>query len=445
MGNQAIANVALSQVGATFSRASGGGYDTPYGRADGISPSQYCAQFAFWCARQVLGTFGNHDIDHYTPVTKNWARNEGIWREGAGDGEPGDLALFGWDDGGDYIDHAGVIIQNLGGGRYITVEGNLTINGRNGVYRMTRSVGTRGIKGFIKTSGGGSAAVPPYASPAQNGGDNPFQVGASNTAIRWMQERLIGAGFSIPAGATGFYGTQTRAAVAAFQRAQGWSGSDADGVVGNQSLNIIFDGNPPTTAEPGSTPAPAPAPAASTGPVDRGPVYLSQLMPGSNNEAVARVQDALIQMRDGLNEPEMVRFQVDDKFIANYADWQRRLGYSGADADGIPGPESLARLGVTVVPEPSAPAAPAPPPAAVDPGQLFAYGATNGAIKSMQDRLIGAGYSIPAGATGYYGDQTRAAVSQFQRHQGWTGSDADGIVGAQSLAIIFDGQVPTSG
>lgn len=437
MGNQAIAQVALSQVGATFSRASGGGYDTPYGRADGISPSQYCAQFAFWCARQVLGTFGNHDIDHYTPVTKNWAVSNGIWATGAGDGEAGDLALFGWDDGGDYIDHAGVIIENLGGGRYITVEGNLTINGRNGVYKMTRSVGTRGIKGFIKTSGGGSASVPPYAAPAQNGGDNPFQVGASNTAIRWMQERLIGAGFSIPAGATGFYGTQTRAAVAAFQRAQGWRGADADGVVGSQSLNIIFDGNPPTTAEPGS------APAAPAGPVDRGPVYLSQLMPGQNNEAVARVQDALIQMRNGLNDPVMTRFQVDDKFIANYADWQRRLGYSGADADGIPGPASLAALGVTVIPEPAAPAPPAP--TSVDPGVLFAYGATNEAVRSMQHRLIGAGYSIPAGATGYYGEQTKAAVAAFQRDQGWRGSDADGIVGSQSLNIIFDGQVPTNG
>ena len=348
MGNQAIADVALSQVGATFTRASGGGFDTPYGRADGISPSQYCAQFAFWCARQVLGTFGNHDIDHYTPVTRNWARNEGIWREGAGDGEPGDLCLFGWDDGGDYIDHAGVIIQNLGGGRYITVEGNLTINGRNGVYRMTRAVGTRGIKGFIKTSGGGSAAVPPYAAPAQDGGSNPFTVGASNTAIRWMQERLIGAGFSIPAGATGFYGTQTRAAVAAFQRAQGWRGSDADGVVGSQSLNIIFDGNPPTVAEPQAAPAPVP---------------------------------------------------------------------------------------------PLPPAA----PAGVDPGVLFAYGARNEAIRSMQHRLIGAGYDIPAGATGFYGDQTRAAVSRFQREQGWSGADADGIVGVQSLNIIFDGQIPTNG
>ena len=347
MGNQAIADVALSQVGATFTRAPGGGYDTPYGRADGISPSQYCAQFAFWCARQVLGAFGNHDIDHYTPVTRNWARNEGLWREGAGDGEPGDLALFGWDDGGDFIDHAGVIIENLGGGNYITVEGNLTINGRNGVYRMRRSVGTRGIKGFIKTSGGGAAA-PSYAAPAQDGGDNPFQVGASNTAIRWMQERLIGAGFSIPAGATGFYGTQTRAAVAAFQRAQGWSGSDADGVVGSQSLNIIFDGNPPTTAEPQAAPAPPPPP-------------------------------------------------------------------------------------------------PPPAPPAVDLGALFAYGARNEAIRSMQDRLIGAGYGIPAGATGYYGDQTKAAVAAFQRDQGWSGSDADGIVGAQSLNIIFDGQIPTSG
>ncbi|WP_230396435.1 hypothetical protein [Streptomyces blattellae] len=31
--------------------------------------------------------------------------------------------------------------------------------------------------------------------------------------------------------------------------------------------------------------------------------------------------------------------------IAAYAAWQRRLGYRGKDADGVPGKTSLARLG----------------------------------------------------------------------------------------------------
>ncbi|MFG2461350.1 hypothetical protein ACGFWE_30400 [Streptomyces sp. NPDC048523] len=31
--------------------------------------------------------------------------------------------------------------------------------------------------------------------------------------------------------------------------------------------------------------------------------------------------------------------------VAAYAKWQRHLGYSGADANGIPGKVSLARLG----------------------------------------------------------------------------------------------------
>jgi hypothetical protein len=45
-----------------------------------------------------------------------------------------------------------------------------------------------------------------------------------------------------------------------------------------------------------------------------------------------------------------VAFAKDSSFgtvtIKAYAQWQRRLGFSGADADGIPGPDSLKKLGL---------------------------------------------------------------------------------------------------
>lgn len=42
----------------------------------------------------------------------------------------------------------------------------------------------------------------------------------------------------------------------------------------------------------------------------------------------------------------------------------------------------------------------------------------------------------PAGITGYYGDETRAMVRAFQRAQGWTGEDANGIVGPMSCKLL---------
>lgn len=55
-----------------------------------------------------------------------------------------------------------------------------------------------------------------------------------------------------------------------------------------------------------------------------------------------------------------------------------------------------------------------------DPDALrpVSYGQRGAAVKNLQACLMEAGYEIPAGATGYYGSQTAAAVLQFYRDQG---------------------------
>ncbi len=47
-----------------------------------------------------------------------------------------------------------------------------------------------------------------------------------------LQVALIAKGHKIPGGPSGYYGTATRVACAAFQRKQGWSGRAADGIAG---------------------------------------------------------------------------------------------------------------------------------------------------------------------------------------------------------------------
>lgn len=63
----------------------------------------------------------------------------------------------------------------------------------------------------------------------------------------------------------------------------------------------------------------------------------------------------------------------------------------------------------------------------VQPGQK------NSEVKLVQQALIARGFRISAGATSYFGDQTKAAYAAFQRSLGYSGADADGHPGATSL------------
>ena len=54
-------------------------------------------------------------------------------------------------------------------------------------------------------------------------------------------------------------------------------------------------------------------------------------------------------------------------------------------------------------------------------------------VKQLQEWLISQGYSIPAGATGYYGDQTKAAVTQLQQSLGVDPAGYPGYWGPRTL------------
>ncbi|MGW2050295.1 transglycosylase SLT domain-containing protein [Streptomyces sp. NPDC001858] len=61
------------------------------------------------------------------------------------------------------------------------------------------------------------------------------------------------------------------------------------------------------------------------------------------------------------------------------------------------------------------------------------FGKRNDEVKATQTALIAVGMSIPAGATGFFGEQTRTAYAEWQRMLGFTGSAADGFPGCDSL------------
>lgn len=73
-------------------------------------------------------------------------------------------------------------------------------------------------------------------------------LGAQGTQVTALQTWLISKGFSIPAGATGYFGTQTRAAVASFQAAQGITpAAGYFGPITRTRVNAMLTTTVPTT------------------------------------------------------------------------------------------------------------------------------------------------------------------------------------------------------
>ncbi|MEU0744163.1 transglycosylase SLT domain-containing protein [Streptomyces sp. NPDC006134] len=64
------------------------------------------------------------------------------------------------------------------------------------------------------------------------------------------------------------------------------------------------------------------------------------------------------------------------------------------------------------------------------------FGKRNEDVKATQAALIAVGIGIPAGATGFFGEQTRTAYAAWQRMLGLTGSAADGFPGCSSLVKL---------
>lgn len=63
-------------------------------------------------------------------------------------------------------------------------------------------------------------------------------------------------------------------------------------------------------------------------------------------------------------------------------------------------------------------------------------GLRNEDIRMVQEALIARGHDIPDGATGYFGEQTRAAYRAEQLAQGFEGTAADGVPGCASLTAL---------
>ncbi|MEU5161048.1 peptidoglycan-binding protein [Streptomyces sp. NPDC020875] len=227
--------------------------------------------------------------------------------------------------------------------------------------------------------------VPPTAptTPVTSPGPAPadafpgagfFGPGAENEHVTRLGEMLVERGGArFYAEGPGPRWTEAdRRATQAFQQAQGWSGTDADGIPGTQTWKLLVTGTGKDIPAPvsASTAAPAvpAAPAAATTPVavpDSAPVPGPAATPGTASGAVTAVPlfPGVGAFRPGASGPYVTL--LGERLVArgfghhytrgpgpvwseadrrNVEAFQRAQGWRGTEADGYPGPETWRRL-----------------------------------------------------------------------------------------------------
>lgn len=123
----------------------------------------------------------------------------------------------------------------------IVSSGNPSSTGYGAVGASTRQKIKDVSCGYVTTTTGQTSSSP--SLPSQN--SSGLTVGSRGAEVKKLQEFLISHGYAniIPAGATGYFGGQTRAALAAFQSANGISPAVGYfGPITRAKVNLIISG-----------------------------------------------------------------------------------------------------------------------------------------------------------------------------------------------------------
>ncbi|MFE4519640.1 peptidoglycan-binding protein [Kitasatospora sp. NPDC056783] len=204
---------------------------------------------------------------------------------------------------------------------------------------------------------------------------------------------------------------------------------DSDVYNGSAADLRDWAGAPAPRPEP--TPQPSPAPARYRTSVGGLPYGY-----GVHGDQVTAVGRALVAAGFGRHYQQGPGPDWSDADTLNYADFQSSLGYSGSDADGVPGETSLRELLGGPIPL-----------AQVDHGHVVASArhdpsAPQGAttypddVYTVQLALVAEGLLDPQWGHGSFGTRTIAAYSALQSRYGYSGQQADGIPGVQSLTRL---------
>ncbi|MFJ8165018.1 peptidoglycan-binding protein [Streptomyces sp. NPDC096136] len=170
--------------------------------------------------------------------------------------------------------------------------------------------------------------------------------------------------------------------------------------------------------------------------------------PGADNKYVAELARMLIDrgaLRFYPHGPSTKWSEADRQATQAF---QLAQGWTGADADGIPGEHTwrllVQRQGNDIVPtsRTTPPPAPLPGPAGAPayPGRgVFRPGGSHPAIAAMGRRLVQKGFGkyYTSGPGQAWTEADRRNVEAFQRAQGWRGAMADGYPGPETWRRLF--------
>jgi hypothetical protein len=188
-------------------------------------------------------------------------------------------------------------------------------------------------KGLTTGASGAESAV---GKAAAFPGAASFGPGAHNAYVTQLGRMLVarGAGAYYTKGPGPAWGEADRRATRAFQLAQGWSGTAADGLPGPRTWELLATGK-------GKDIAPAGGPASNGVPGYPGKNYFR---PGQSNDFVTRLGIQLVKKGFGRfypNGPGPHWGEADRRAVEAF---QRTQGWRGGAADGYPGPETWRRL-----------------------------------------------------------------------------------------------------
>ncbi|MGW1001604.1 peptidoglycan-binding protein [Streptomyces sp. NPDC002520] len=193
-------------------------------------------------------------------------------------------------------------------------------------------------KGLTKGTAGAQSGTGTTAVPYP--GASYFGPGADNKYVTMLGEMLVarGAGSYYKKGPGPAWSEADRQATQAFQKAQGWTGADADGLPGPGTWELLVAGRGKGIAARTGSPG---QPASHGVPGYPGRNYFR---PGVENSYVTQLGRQLVKKGFGRfyeTGPGPVWGEADRRAVEAF---QRGQGWRGGAADGYPGPETWRRL-----------------------------------------------------------------------------------------------------
>lgn len=254
-----IIAAARAQIGYHEGRSSSGSWNNIQKYSDDVPGLEWsdgqpwCATFVSWLALKA----GFADLYPRTAscdVAGQWFKDRGRWSE-----YPAIAGQVFYGTARD-LSHTGLLVDFDDTWIWV-IEGNTNDSGSregDGVYlkrRRRRDPYVQGYglprfpEGIVSADPARASEAPKVQAPATPAANalpvankldpRSYGLGKRNTATAWLKSRLRAHGYKKGLTSSPTFGLGTRAQVAAFQRAQGWRGADADGRPGLETLRRL--------------------------------------------------------------------------------------------------------------------------------------------------------------------------------------------------------------